>query len=89
LKIGDFEKHSFFESANLDFKKNLLSKVLGYQGWDKILMITPVSSQKSLPTNISAASVCSPKIFRSSDSPAFYTWRRSIQKAFPALLSKP
>ena len=34
------------------------SKVLGYQGWDKILMIILVSSQKSPTPNISAASVC-------------------------------
>jgi hypothetical protein len=57
----------FFESAILDlfFKKNnfLLnphenwSKFLGYQGWGEILMITLVSSQKSLPPNISACSV--------------------------------
>ena len=33
------------------------SKFLGYQGWVEILMITLVSSQKSLPPNISAASV--------------------------------
>ena len=33
------------------------SKVLGYQGWDKILMIILVSSQKSPTPNISAASV--------------------------------
>ena len=33
------------------------SKVLGYQEWVEILTITLVSSQKSLPPNISAASV--------------------------------
>ena len=33
------------------------SKVLGYQGWDAILMIILVSSQKSPTPNISAASV--------------------------------
>ena len=33
------------------------SKVLGYQGWDKILMIILVSSQKSPIPNISAPSV--------------------------------
>jgi hypothetical protein len=64
LRIGDFEKLSFFESAILDFyfsKKKLfllhphenLSKFLGYQGWFEILMITLVSSKKSLPPNIS------------------------------------
>ena len=58
--IGDFEKHSFFESAILDFlfffeKKNLLhphenwSKFLGYQEWVKIFMTTLVSSQKITP----------------------------------------
>ena len=65
LRIGDFEKLSFFESAILDFffQKKMLhfnenqSKVLGYQGWVEIFMITLVSSQKSLPPNISAASV--------------------------------
>ena len=34
------------------------SKVLGYQGWDKILMITLISSKKSPTPNISAASAC-------------------------------
>jgi hypothetical protein len=33
------------------------SKFLGYQGWVEILMITLVSSKKSLPPNISAGSV--------------------------------
>ena len=33
------------------------SKVRGYQGWDEILMITLVSSQKSPTPSISAASV--------------------------------
>jgi hypothetical protein len=58
LRIGDFEKLSFFESVILllHFHENQ-SKVLGYQDWVKILMITLVSSQKSLPKNISAASV--------------------------------
>jgi hypothetical protein len=32
------------------------SKVLGYQGWDEILMITLVSSKKSPTPNISATS---------------------------------
>jgi hypothetical protein len=67
LRIGDFEKLSFFESGTLIWifsKKNFLlhfhenqSKVLGYQEWVEILMTTLVSSQKSLPPNISAASV--------------------------------
>ena len=68
LRIGDFEKLSFFESAILDFffqkKKKILlhphenwSKFLGYQGWVEILMITLVSSQKSLLPNISGGSV--------------------------------
>jgi hypothetical protein len=35
------------------------SKFLGYQGWVEIMMITLVSSQKSLPPNISAGSVLS------------------------------
>jgi hypothetical protein len=33
------------------------SKFLGYQGWVEVLMITLVSSQKSLPPNIAAGSV--------------------------------
>ena len=33
------------------------SKVLGYQGWDEILMITLISSQKSPTSNISAPTV--------------------------------
>ena len=57
LRIGDFEKLSFFELAILIFfsKKKLLhfhenqSKVFGYQELVEILMITLVSSQKSLP----------------------------------------
>ena len=38
------------------------SKVLGYQKWVEILMLTLVSSQKSLPPNISAGSVHISKI---------------------------
>ena len=67
LRIGGFEKLSFFESAILDlfFQQRIFllhpheyqSKVLGYQGWDEILMIILVSSQKSPTPNISAASV--------------------------------
>ena len=57
LRIGDFEKLSFFEIAIfnvflLHFHENQ-SKVLGYQEWVEILMITLVS----LPPNISAPSV--------------------------------
>ena len=48
LRIGDFEKFSFFDLVILD--------LLGYQGWDEILMITLVSNQK-FPNNISAACV--------------------------------
>ena len=47
LRIGDFEKLSFFESAILKMKKNEnQSKLLGYQGWVKILMITLVYSKR-------------------------------------------
>ena len=58
LRIGDFEKLSFFESAILDFffqKKQQLfllhlhenqPKLLGYQGWVEILMITLVYSKR-------------------------------------------
>ena len=66
-RIGDFAKLSFLESAILDFFFKIFffllhhyenwSKFLGYQGWVEILMITLVSSQKSLPQNISAGSV--------------------------------
>ena len=65
LRIGDFEKLIFFESAILAifFKKKMLhphenqSKVLGYQGWDEILMISLVSSQKSPCTQCSKVTV--------------------------------
>ena len=64
LRIGDFEKLSFFESAILDYflskKKEILlhphenqSKLLGYQGWVKILMIALVYSKRvSLRNNL-------------------------------------
>ena len=57
-----FFRVGFFEIF-LKKKKNLLhphedqSKVRRYQGWDKILMITLISSQKSPTPNYSAASV--------------------------------
>ena len=68
LRIDDFEKLNFFETAIFILffqkKKKMMihfhenqSKVLGYQEWVEILTITLVSSQKSLPPNISAASV--------------------------------
>ena len=57
LRIGDFEKLSFF-----DFESAILEKLLGYQGWVEILMIILVSSQKSLNTNISAPSVHKPNL---------------------------
>ena len=41
LRIGDFEKLSFF-----DFESAILEKLLGYQGWVEILMIILVSSPK-------------------------------------------
>ena len=47
---------TFFLIFLLHFFENP-SKVLGYQGWDKSLMITMISSQKSPTPNISAASV--------------------------------
>jgi hypothetical protein len=43
--------------VNLLYPHENWSKFLGYQGWVEILMITLVSSQKSLPPNISASSV--------------------------------
>ena len=57
-KFGDFEKLKFFESDIflLQPHENQL-KVLGYQGWAEILIITLVSSQKSPTPNISAPSV--------------------------------
>jgi hypothetical protein len=45
LRIGDLEKLSFFESAILNFFLHP-SKLLGHQGWVKILMITLVSSKR-------------------------------------------
>ena len=64
LRIDDFEKLSFFETAIFSREKKMMihfhenqSKVLGYQEWIEILTITLVSSQKSLPPNISAAGV--------------------------------
>ena len=52
---------TFFESAILNFfllhSHETMSQFIGYQGWVEILMITLVSSQKSLPPNISAGSV--------------------------------
>ena len=66
LRIDDFGELSFFELSILEFffqKKYFLlhphknqSKVLGCQGWDKIV-ITLISSQKSPTPNISAPSV--------------------------------
>ena len=49
--IGDFEKLSSFELAILDFFFALhphenQSKLLGYQGWVEILMITLVYSKR-------------------------------------------
>jgi hypothetical protein len=53
-RIGGVENLSFFESANLIFFKcffllypysNQL-QLLGFRGWDKILMITLISSKK-------------------------------------------
>ena len=64
-KFDNFEKLNslswpfwtlFFEKKMLYPHENQ-SKVLGYQGWDEILMITLVSSQKSTTPNILAASV--------------------------------
>ena len=59
LRIGDFEKTQFFWVGHfgfflLHFHENH-SKVLGYQEWGEIFLITLVSSQKSLPPNISDA----------------------------------
>ena len=68
LRIGDFEKLSFFESAILEFfsKKKLFllnphenqSKLLGYQGWVEILMITLVYSKRVSVRNNLLHSVC-------------------------------
>ena len=60
LRIGNFEKLSFFEYAILDFLLHPLqnqSKLLKYQGWVETLMITLVSSQKPPRANISVPSV--------------------------------
>ena len=69
MRIGDFEKPSFFESAILDFffqKKLFLLHpyenqltVVGQQGWVKILMITLVSRPKQPITTNMHTAVCS------------------------------
>ena len=55
LRIGDFEKLSFFKAAILNFFFIIFfflhphenqSKLLGYQGWVEILMITLVYSKR-------------------------------------------
>jgi hypothetical protein len=55
LRIGDFEKLSCFESAILKFFFDFFfllhfnenqSKLLGYQGWAEIFMITLVYSKR-------------------------------------------
>ena len=47
LRIGDFEKLSFFESAILKIHLHENeSKLLGYQGWVEILIITLVYSKR-------------------------------------------
>ena len=62
LRIANFESTILIfvfqkkKKVLLYFHENQ-SKVLGYQEWVKILMITLVSSQKSLPPNIPAPSV--------------------------------
>ena len=55
----------FFFSFLLHFHKNQ-SKVLGCQEWVGLLMITLVSSQKSLPPNISAPRPSGPNVHLSS-----------------------
>jgi hypothetical protein len=73
LRIGDFEKLILFESASLDFFFLLLhpyenqSKGLGYQGWDKILMITLVLGQKSHIPSISVPSVLAKQLLTTKD----------------------
>jgi hypothetical protein len=67
LRIGGFENLSFFEMAFLIFFFQIFflllqshenqSKVLTYQEWVEVLMITLFSSQKSPNPNISAPSV--------------------------------
>ena len=60
-EFRDFEKLSFSlvgQKKMLHFYENL-SKVLGYQGWNKILIITLISSHKSPTSNISVVSVYS------------------------------
>jgi hypothetical protein len=50
MRIGDFEKLSFFESAILEFfllqPRENQAKLLGYQGWVEILRITLVYSKR-------------------------------------------
>ena len=56
LKNSVFLSQPFWNFCLLHPYENQ-SKVLGYQGWDEILMITLISSQKSPTPNISAPSV--------------------------------
>ena len=73
MRIGDFEKLSFFESAILIYFFSILffnffllhphknqSKLLGYQGWVEILMITLVYSKRVSVCNNLLHSVCHP-----------------------------
>ena len=86
LRIGDFK------FVLLHFHENQ-SNVVGYQEWVKILMITLVSSQKSLPPIISASSVLQvirPMIFfrnfmvflRSRLTPSFGSSKVQVETAF-------
>ena len=58
LRIGNFEKLSFFESAIFASS----SWILGYQGWVEILMITLVYSKNISVHNILLHSVVSAKL---------------------------
>jgi hypothetical protein len=62
MRIGDFEKLSFFKSAILIFfllyPHENQSKLLGYQGWFEILMITLVYSKRVSVRNNLLHSVC-------------------------------
>ena len=72
MSIGEFERLWFFELAIFEFffisfSNENQSKGLGYQGWDKILMITLVLGQKSHIPSISVPSVLAKQLLTTKD----------------------
>ena len=80
VQMADPKNWSFFKKI----KKKLLhphdnqSKVVGYQGWNKTLMIILVSSQKSPTPNILATSVGVPASTQWSHTSMFCDWHPSF-----------